>query len=190
MPSTVTIYTDGACGKGEDAPGGWAAILIYEDEQRQRHHKELSGGVAKTTNNRMELMGVLEGLRALKFPVHVTIYSDSQYVVNGVGSWANGYPKSRAWGWMVNWKKRGWTRKEGVLKNVDLWQLLDAEVRKHKSVTLEWVRGHDGNEFNERCDVLAVNARLNILETDDAAVPSNDQPCPEPGAAQAHPCQD
>ena len=165
MPSLVTVYTDGACGKGDSPIGGWGAILIYKDEHGATHQRELSGAEADSTNNRMELVGILEGLRALKFPVDVTVISDSQYAVNGIGSWMNGQPRAKKWGWMVGWKRLGWVRKEGVLKNDDLWRLIDAEVRKHKSVTLEWVRGHNGHEFNERCDQLAVAASQNLANT-------------------------
>lgn len=173
MADKVTVFTDGACGRGDTSPGGWAAVLLCEDKDGVLHRREVSGAVADTTNNRMELTGVLEAIRTLKFPVHVTIYSDSQYVVNGIGCWVDGKPKTKKWGWMVGWKKRSWTKTQGVLKNVDLWQLLDAEVRKHKSVTLEWVRGHNGNEHNERCDELAVAARLALsnAETADATIP-------------------
>lgn len=102
---------------------------------------------------------MLEGLRALSRPVEVTIYTDSKYLKNSIGNWNNGKPIQPT-GWIVNWKQRGWRRKEGALKNVDLWKALWGECEKQKSVRMRWVRGHSGDYYNERCDALAVNARL------------------------------
>ena len=135
---TVTLYTDGAC-SGNPGPGGWAAILRYGAAVR-----ELSGGEAETTNNRMELMGVIEGLRALKEKCAVELFSDSQYIVNALNN-----------GWLRDWKRRGWKRRDGELKNAELWQELDGLLAKH-AVTAHWVKGHADNEFNNRCDALAV----------------------------------
>ena len=137
----ITLYTDGAC-SGNPGPGGWAAILSYEG-----HTKELSGGERATTNNRMEIMGVLAGLRALREPCAVELYSDSQYVVNALTK-----------GWLHDWQRRGWKRKEGELKNAELWQELYSLLHVH-SVTAHWVKGHADNEFNNRCDALAVAER-------------------------------
>ena len=136
---TVTIYTDGAC-SGNPGPGGWGAILMYGE-----HKKELSGGEAQTTNNRMELTGVITALEALKEPCVVELYSDSKYVIDGLGK-----------GWAKGWRARGWVKsdKKPAL-NPDLWgQLLDL-CEKH-TVNLHWVKGHAENEFNNRCDQLAV----------------------------------
>ena len=138
---TVTLYTDGAC-SGNPGPGGWAAILRYGTAER-----ELSGGERETTNNRMELSGVLAGLNALKEPCAVELYSDSQYIVNALTN-----------GWLRDWKRRGWKRRDGELKNPELWQELDALLQKH-TVTAHWVRGHADNEYNNRCDALAVAER-------------------------------
>ena len=138
---TVILYTDGAC-SGNPGPGGWAAILRYGEAVR-----ELSGGEAETTNNRMELTGVLEGLKALKESCAVELYSDSQYIVNALTN-----------GWLRDWKRRGWKRRDGELKNAQLWQELDALLTKH-SVSAHWVRGHADNEYNNRCDALAVAER-------------------------------
>src|SRR5262249_13893886 len=137
----VVIYTDGAC-VGNPGPGGYGVLLIYGERR-----KELSGGFRMTTNNRMEILACIAGLQALKEPCEVTIYSDSQYVVNAM-------TKS----WAIRWRERGWKRKEnGQLKdalNSDLWaQML--ELCEQHSVRFEWVRGHNGNEGNERCDQLA-----------------------------------
>ena len=137
----VCIYTDGAC-SGNPGPGGWAAILSCMGRE-----KELSGGERETTNNRMELRAVIEALSALKEPCEVRYCSDSQYVINGLQK-----------GWAKGWKRRGWRRKEGELKNPELWQRLDALLGEHK-VTVNWLRGHDGQEQNERCDALAVAER-------------------------------
>ena len=137
----VTIYTDGAC-SGNPGPGGWGVILRYNGQE-----KELSGGERETTNNRMELLGVISALRALKEPCQVELYTDSQYIVNAMNK-----------GWLKGWKARGWRRKEGPLKNPDLWQALDALLEKH-AVTFHWVKGHAENPYNNRCDALAVAER-------------------------------
>ena len=136
---TVTIYTDGAC-SGNPGPGGWGAILEW-----QGHEKELSGGEAQTTNNRMELTAVLTALRLLKEPCTVELYSDSKYVVDAIDK-----------GWLYGWQKKGWIKadKKPVL-NVDLWQQLLPELARH-DVHLHWVKGHAENEKNNRCDQLAV----------------------------------
>ena len=138
---TVILYTDGAC-SGNPGPGGWAAILRYGSSVR-----ELSGGERETTNNRMELMGVIAGLTALKEKCAVELYSDSQYIVNALTN-----------GWLRDWKRRGWKRRDGELKNAQLWQELDALLTKH-SVSAHWVKGHADNEYNNRCDALAVAER-------------------------------
>ena len=135
----VILYTDGAC-SGNPGPGGWAAILRYGANTR-----ELSGGEAMTTNNRMELGGVLAGLRALKEPCAVKLFTDSQYIANALNN-----------GWLRDWKKRGWKKadKSPVL-NQDLWEALDAQLSRHQ-VTFVWVKGHADNPYNNRCDELAV----------------------------------
>ena len=135
----VTIYTDGAC-SGNPGPGGWGAILEW-----QGHEKELSGGEAQTTNNRMELTAVLTALRLLKEPCTVELSSDSKYVVDAIDK-----------GWLYGWQKKGWIKadKKPVL-NVDLWQQLLPLLARH-DVRLHWVKGHAENEKNNRCDQLAV----------------------------------
>ena len=138
---TVILYTDGAC-SGNPGPGGWAAILRYGSNTR-----EFSGGERNTTNNRMELSGVLAGLRALKEPCAVELYSDSQYIVNALQN-----------GWLRDWKRRGWRRRDGELKNPELWQELDGLLAVH-TVTAHWVKGHADDEYNNRCDALAVAER-------------------------------
>lgn len=135
----VTIYTDGAC-SGNPGVGGWGTILVYKGIE-----KEMSGGEAETTNNRMELTAVIEGLKALKEPCKVKIVTDSQYVSNGI-----------TLGWAESWKKNGWRKKDKKpALNPELWDSLLTEISKHE-VTIEWVRGHDGHPENERCDRLAV----------------------------------
>ena len=137
MDKTVYIYTDGAC-KGNPGAGGWGALLRYG-----QHEKELFGGAADTTNNRMELTAVIEALRALKWQCTVQICTDSQYVKNGMESWIHG------------WKKNGWqTAGKQPVKNADLWRELDNLVHQHQ-VTWTWVRGHTGHPENERADALA-----------------------------------
>lgn len=135
--SEVTLYTDGAC-KGNPGMGGWGAFL-----QSGSHSKELFGGEANTTNNRMELTAVIQGLAALKRPCIVNIYTDSQYVKNGMQEWIH------------NWKARGWkTASKQPVKNAELWQALDSEVNKHQ-VHWHWVKGHAGHPGNEKADELA-----------------------------------
>jgi ribonuclease HI len=137
----VTIYTDGAC-SGNPGPGGYGAILMYGE-----HKKEISGGEAVTTNNRMELMGVISALKALKRPCGVDLYTDSQYIVNAIEK-----------GWARKWQANGWMRnKKDRAMNPDLWQeLLDLLEIHH--VTFHWVKGHASNPYNNRCDELAVAA--------------------------------
>ena len=136
---TVTLYTDGAC-SGNPGPGGWGAILEFNGVR-----KELSGGEEKTTNNRMELTAVIEGLRALKEPCRVELYSDSKYVIDALEK-----------GWAQGWQKRGWVKSDkSPALNPDLWETLLALCKQH-SVTCHWVKGHAQNEKNNRCDELAV----------------------------------
>lgn len=136
---TVTIYTDGAC-SGNPGPGGWGAILMYG-----RHKKELSGGENPTTNNRMELSAVIAALEQLKEPCQVELYSDSTYVVNALEK-----------GWAASWQKNGWRKadKKPAL-NADLWERL-LELSRVHTIRLHWVKGHAENEWNNRCDELAV----------------------------------
>jgi ribonuclease HI len=136
-PTRVTVHTDGAC-SGNPGPGGWGAILAWND-----HEKELKGGEAHTTNNRMELMAAIAALEALKRPCIVDLYTDSQYLRGGIT------------GWIDQWKRNGWkTAERKPVKNVDLWQRLDAALKRHQ-VHWHWVRGHAGHDLNERADRLA-----------------------------------
>jgi ribonuclease HI len=133
----VEIYTDGAC-KGNPGRGGWGALLIAGG-----HKKELFGGELNTTNNRMELKAVIEALSALKRPCEIVVHTDSQYVQKGISEWIHG------------WKARGWkTAAKEPVKNVDLWQALDAAQAKHQ-IQWRWVKGHAGHDGNERADALA-----------------------------------
>ena len=134
----VEIFTDGAC-SGNPGPGGWGVILRHKDTE-----KELSGGAAETTNNRMELTAVIEALQALKAACDITLYTDSRYVMDGVTQW------------LPNWKKNNWktANKKSPVKNIDLWQLLDSLLEKHK-IHWIWVKGHAGHPENERVDRLA-----------------------------------
>ncbi len=135
--SPVTLYTDGAC-KGNPGPGGWGALLRYGDVE-----KELWGGEKDTTNNRMELQAVIEGLSALTRPTAIVIVTDSQYVKNGMTQWIH------------NWKRNGWkTAAKKPVKNDDLWKKLDDLVNQH-DVSWQWVKGHSGHPENERADELA-----------------------------------
>ena len=134
----VDIYTDGAC-RGNPGRGGWGAILVYGGKE-----KEISGGEAMTTNNRMELMGAISALELLREPCDVTLTSDSKYLTDAINK-----------GWLENWKKNGWKKadKKSVL-NQELWVRLDALLQTH-TVRFVWVHGHEGHVYNERCDVLA-----------------------------------
>ena len=133
----VELFTDGAC-SGNPGPGGWGAILRWRGVE-----KELFGGAADTTNNRMEMTAVIEGLKALKRPCQITVYTDSQYVQKGVTEWLSG------------WKARGWkTADKKPVKNIDLWQLLDEKIAGH-TIEWRWVKGHAGHPENERADQLA-----------------------------------
>jgi len=137
VSSVVHIWTDGAC-LGNPGPGGWGALLRWNGSER-----ELSGGDALTTNNRMELMAAIEALDALKRPCEVILTTDSQYVRQGITSWLH------------NWKRNGWkTSARKPVKNADLWERLDRSVNRH-SVRWEWVKGHSGHPENERADALA-----------------------------------
>ncbi len=136
----VDVWTDGAC-LGNPGPGGWGALLIFGPQE-----KELSGSEAASTNNRMELMAAIEGLNALTKPCHVTLYTDSQYVKNGLTQWMKG------------WKAKGWkTADNKPVKNKELWLALDAACARH-TIEWKWVKGHSGIAQNERVDVLARNA--------------------------------
>ena len=140
---TVIIHTDGAC-SGNPGPGGWGAIL-----ESGTHRKELYGGEAMTTNNRMELMGAIQALEALKRPSVVELHTDSAYLRNGITAWIH------------SWKRKGWrTADNKPVKNVELWQRLDAALGEHQ-ISWHWVKGHAGNVENERADELA---RLAISE--------------------------
>ena len=145
MKKTVELYTDGAC-SGNPGPGGWGAILRFG-----AHEKELSGGEANTTNNRMELTAVIEGLRALKEPCSVRLTTDSRYVADGIGK-----------GWAENWRKNGWRKadKKPAL-NPDLWEQLLLLCATHE-LEICWIKGHAGHPENERCDALAVAASQRI----------------------------
>ena len=153
----IILYTDGAC-SGNPGPGGWASILRYGDSI-----KELSGGEKDTTNNRMELTGVIEGLKALKEPCAVELYSDSQYIVNALNN-----------GWLRDWKKRGWKNAAGqAVENQDLWFILLAQTKKHH-VTFYKVKGHADHPENIRCDELATGAikeyrRINAMDEESKA---------------------
>jgi ribonuclease HI len=146
----VDLFTDGAC-IGNPGPGGWAFILRH---RATRAEKVQSGGLRDTTNNRMEILAVLEGLSALKRKSRVTLHSDSQYVINGLRDW------------MPKWKRFGWRPKRSTkasIKNADLWQRADALLAQHE-MSYTWVRGHTGHPENERCDVLSVQAAERVAK--------------------------
>jgi ribonuclease HI len=136
----VEIHTDGSC-LGNPGPGGWAAVLVHPKKET-----ELSGHENPTTNNRMEMTAAIQALKALKKPSRVALHTDSEYLQKGITQW------------MAGWKKRGWqTAAKQPVKNQDLWRELDRLIQTH-DVTFHWVKGHAGNQYNERCDRLAVQA--------------------------------
>lgn len=141
----VEIFTDGAC-LGNPGPGGWGAILRYNNVE-----KELSGNEENTTNNKMELTAVISALSALKEPCNITLYTDSRYVMDGIEKW------------IINWKQNGWktANKKAPVKNLELWQKLD-ELQTQHDIRWVWVKGHAGHKENERCDELARTAAQQI----------------------------
>lgn len=141
----VTIFTDGSC-LSNPGPGGWAAVLRWRDNE-----KEIVGHEADTTNNRMELKAAIKGLNAVTRAMPIALHTDSRYVMNGVQDW------------MPRWKANGWkTASKKPVANQDLWEQLDQAVQRHE-ITWHWVKGHAGNEFNERCDQLARSAAESII---------------------------
>lgn len=139
--AVVRIYSDGAC-RGNPGPGGWGVLLQYRDEER-----ELYGAVDDTTNNRMELQAAIEGLKAITKPCSIEIYTDSQYVRNGITQW------------LSNWRMKNWKTANGKpVKNIDLWQQLDSLCQNYQDLSWHWVRGHSGHAQNERADALANKA--------------------------------
>ena len=147
MKKQVTLYTDGAC-SGNPGPGGWGAILVYKGTER-----EFSGGEEMTTNNRMELTAVIEGLSKLKEPCTVTVYSDSKYLIDAITQ-----------GWVLRWKQNGWMRnKKDRALNPDLWETLLGLLSTHEC-DFVWVKGHAENAYNNRCDELAVAESRKFLK--------------------------
>ena len=143
----VKIYTDGAARGNPDGPGGYGTILHYVDSKGTLHEREFSQGYVRTTNNRMELMAAIVGLEALTKPCEVEVYSDSKYLTDAFNQH-----------WIEGWIRKGWKRgKNEPVKNIELWKRLLKAMEPHH-VTYHWVKGHDGHEFNERCDVLATTA--------------------------------
>ena len=150
----VVIYSDGSC-RGNPGKGGYGTVLLFKNKE-QIHRKELSDGFKNTTNNRMELLGVIEGLNALRKKSDVAVYTDSKYIVDAINK-----------KWLDNWKKKNWiTSTKKPVKNRDLWETLDSLLQQHK-VIFNWVKGHSGIEENEVCDQLAVNATENHNLKDD-----------------------
>ena len=140
MSDKIEIYTDGAC-SGNPGPGGWGAVLLYKE-----HQKKISGGEANSTNNRMEMRAIIEALKILKKPREITVYTDSKYAMDGITKW------------IFSWKKNGWrTANKKPVKNLELWQELEEEINRHQ-ISWKWVKGHDGNHFNEMADELAREA--------------------------------
>ena len=149
MSDAIVIYTDGAC-SGNPGPGGWGALLIYGE-----HEREICGGDQASTNNRMELTAAIEALETLKRRSDVVLHTDSTYVKEGISSWIHG------------WKRNGWrTAAKKPVKNVELWQRLDAAIERHH-VDWRWVKGHAGNAGNERADELAHQGMAPYLSADD-----------------------
>jgi len=147
----VTIYTDGGCDPNP-GPGGWAALLMFRRADGSLHERELCGAEPDTTNNRMELTAAIEALRALNKPCAVTLHTDSEYLKKGITEW------------MAGWIKKGWrTSQKKPVKNQDLWEALHAETQRH-TMDWQWVKGHAGDQHNERVDRLVARARARLLE--------------------------
>lgn len=158
----VTIYTDGSS-RGNPGPGGYGAVLSYTNAQGKTFTKELSAGYAKTTNNRMELMGAIAALEALNRPCSVALFSDSQYVVNAFNQH-----------WVESWQRKGWVNaQKKPVKNRDLWERLLTAKAPHQ-VSFTWLKGHAGKELNERCDELATTAADGADLLDDAGFSATD----------------
>ena len=152
----VTLYSDGSARGNPDGPGGYGTILQFIDHDGKLHEREYTAGYKKTTNNRMELMGVITGLEALTKACNVTVVSDSKYVTDAFNK-----------GWIENWLKNNWkTSSKQPVKNIDLWKRLLKVVEKH-NVSFQWVKGHNGNKENERCDLLATQSADGDLLLDD-----------------------
>ena len=155
MLKKIEIFTDGSC-LGNPGPGGYAAILRYKQNERI-----LSEGYYRTTNNRMELLAAIVAVEAVKEKCYITLYSDSQYLRNGIMSW------------IFNWKKNGWkTSQKKTVKNADLWRRLDNVATVHQ-IDWHWVKGHAGHEENERCDVIAKEAANSPSKTDEGFIENN-----------------
>jgi Ribonuclease HI len=155
MLKKIEIFTDGSC-LGNPGPGGYAAILRYKQNERI-----LSEGYYRTTNNRMELLAAIVALEAVKEKCYITLYSDSQYLKNGIMSW------------IFNWKKNGWkTSQKKSVKNADLWRRLDNVATVHQ-IDWHWVKGHAGHEENERCDIIAKEAANSPSKTDEGFIENN-----------------
>ena len=145
--SDVIIYSDGAARGNPEGPGGYGVVIIFTDSKGELHTKEISCGYKKTTNNRMELMGVITGLEALTRPCNVEVISDSKYVTDAFNQ-----------KWILGWQKNNWKKSDkSPVKNKELWLRLLKAIEPH-NVKFTWVKGHDGNEYNERCDTLATSA--------------------------------
>lgn len=159
---SVEIYTDGACANNP-GPGGYGIIMKYTDTLGNAHKKEFSKGFSMTTNNRMELLAVIDALKLLKKPCNISLYSDSKYVTDAINQ-----------KWLEGWIKKGWKKSSNTpVKNTDLW-LEFLKVSKSHDIKFIWVKGHSTNEFNQRCDKLAVQARSsNNLETDKGFIPES-----------------
>ncbi len=142
---SIEIYTDGAC-SGNPGKGGWGAVLVYKNKE-----KEMCAGAHETTNNRMELTAVIEALKTVKEPCNITLTTDSKYVCDAVNK-----------GWLYSWEKNNWKKADRkTAQNVDLWTQLLPLLKKH-NITFNWVKGHNGHPYNERCDKLAVDCYRNL----------------------------
>jgi len=157
----ITVYTDGGC-LPNPGNGGCASILLCQGNRSTTLEKIILGCARNSTNNQMEITAVLNALQALKKPCKITIYSDSQYVVNTIGQWENGIPTEK--GWITTWELHDWRKKKGPLLNADLWKLVIVELRRHLAVKMVWVKGHSDDTINIECDNLATKARESLLD--------------------------
>lgn len=155
MAEYYKIYTDGGC-KPNPGFGGWAAIIHEYLDGDLKSEIEISGVANQSTNNRMEMTALIKAFEVLTQPSSITVFTDSRYLERGIGAWADGRPTNR--GWIYNWQKNGWQKREGKLLNADLWEKIYRKIISHQKIQMKYVPGHSGHVLNERCDKLVKQA--------------------------------
>lgn len=163
MSEYFKIYTDGGC-RPNPGLGGWATIIHQYNLDELNNETVLSGTIQSSTNNRMEMVAVIEGLKAIPKPSIITVFTDSRYLERGIGGWSNGKPTNR--GWICKWHMNNWRRQEGKLQNADLWESIYYKIIKHIKINVKFVPGHSGHVLNERCDKLVKLAMERAVKND------------------------